>query len=233
MRTFVIGDIHGCVRALDTLLDYLAPTPSDRIIGLGDFIDRGPDSKGVIDRLIELQHQGIFSGIMGNHEEMAIQSREALKRPGELGLPQYHDWLVFGGYEAVQSYGGVRGSLKDIPEDHWLFMQTLVPYVELPNHLLVHAGAESNTPMNQQTPDWLRWKRFNDPAPHFSGKPLICGHTKGATIRNHGHAVCIDTGAYKGGWLTCLELETGQILQANQKGKVQRSALPDWRGGTL
>ena len=115
MRTFVIGDIHGCLTALDTILDRLAPTDSDRIIGLGDFIDRGPDTKGVIDRLIALQKKGIFIGIMGNHEEMALQSREALKRPGELGLPAYHDWLVFGGYEAVQSYSGVRGSPQRHP----------------------------------------------------------------------------------------------------------------------
>ncbi len=228
MRTFVIGDIHGCLQALDTLLDSLAPGPSDRIIGLGDFIDRGPDSKGVIDRLIALQHKGIFTGIVGNHEEMALQSREALKRPGELGLPQYHDWLVFGGYEAVRSYGGVRGSLKDIPEDHWLFMQYLEGYVELPHHLLVHAGAESNTPMNEQTPEWLRWKRFQNLTPHMSGKTIVCCHTKGADIRSLGHAICIDTGVYEGGWLTCLELETGRIVQSNQKGRVQKSALADW-----
>ena len=108
-------------------------------------------------------------------------------------------------------------------------MQTLAPYVELPSRILVHALAEPATPMNEQTPEWLRWKRFNNPASHFSGKPLTCGHTKGATIRNHGHAICIDTGAYEGGWLTCLELETGQIVQASQKAKAQRSSLADWQ----
>ncbi|MGN6369990.1 MAG: metallophosphoesterase family protein [Phycisphaerae bacterium] len=229
MRTFVIGDVHGCLGALDAVLDAVGPTGEDRVIGLGDFIDRGPDSKGVIERLMGLQRAGMFTGILGNHEEMALAAREGLKRPGELGLPGYHDWLVFGGYEMVRSYGGVRGSVKDVPEEHWGFMRGLLPYVELRGHILVHAMARHDVPMEGQTGDWLRWQRFRDPLPHASGKVIVCGHTKGRAIRNVGHAVCIDTGVYEGGWLTCLELETGRVVQGNERGKVERSHIDDWR----
>src|SRR5438128_6850305 len=75
-RTLAIGDIHGCLTALDTLLGFVRPTPEDRLIFLGDYIDRGPDSKGVLNRLIELKRIRRFICLRGNHEIMMLAGRE-------------------------------------------------------------------------------------------------------------------------------------------------------------
>ena len=92
-RTLAIGDIHGCLTALDTLLGFVQPTPSDQLIFLGDYVDRGPDSKGVLDRLIELQRTGRVVCLRGNHEIMMLGARE--------GRDDFRFWLAFGGMEAT------------------------------------------------------------------------------------------------------------------------------------
>ena len=73
MRTLAIGDIHGCLTALKALLDFVAPAPDDRLITLGDYVDRGPDSHGVLDLMIDLHTQGRVIALRGNHEEMMIR----------------------------------------------------------------------------------------------------------------------------------------------------------------
>ena len=83
-RLIAIGDIHGCLTALDTLLDAIAPTSSDIIVTLGDYVDRGPDSRGVIDRLIELGRQTRLIGLLGNHEEMMLDVIRARRTAPQL-----------------------------------------------------------------------------------------------------------------------------------------------------
>src|SRR5262245_55090137 len=96
MRTFAIGDIHGCSRAFDTLLVQVAPRPDDRIITLGDYVDRGPDSCGVINRLLALSKQLRLVCLRGNHDQMMLDARDS---------PLAEEmWLECGGRETLRSY---------------------------------------------------------------------------------------------------------------------------------
>src|SRR5215213_6317702 len=95
-RTLAIGDIHGCLTALDTLLGFVQPKPDDRLVFLGDYVDRGPDSKGVLDRVIELHKAGRAVCLRGNHEIMMAAARG--------GRDDYRFWLRVGGLEAMDSY---------------------------------------------------------------------------------------------------------------------------------
>src|SRR5690349_9006235 len=95
MRLLAIGDIHGCLTALDALLDAVAPQADDQIVALGDYVDRGPDSRGVLDRLIALHAGGRVVALRGNHDVMMLEARNGR----DLG------WLAVGGKETLLSYG--------------------------------------------------------------------------------------------------------------------------------
>src|SRR4051794_8193491 len=97
MRTLVIGDIHGCYVALDALLGLVQPAADDRLITLGDYVDRGTDSRAVLDRLIALYDAGRLIPLRGNHDEMMLQCRSD---HNERRL-----WLRFGGVQTLVSYG--------------------------------------------------------------------------------------------------------------------------------
>jgi serine/threonine protein phosphatase 1 len=218
MRTLVIADIHGNSTAFDAILRAVEPKPEDLLITLGDYIDGGPDSRGVMERLISLGSQTRLVPLRGNHEEMMLRAWEF---PQEVDL-----WLKVGGRETLASYPDRR-----FDESHYQFLRDgCVDYFETETHLFAHGGIDSELPMaNQQIPI-LRWKSFRDPKPHVSGKTLICGHTsqRDGFPRHLGHSICIDTGAGEpDGWLTCLDLGTGGLVQANSKGQVRTSNLDD------
>ena len=216
-RVLAIGDIHGCLTALDTLLGFVAPTPDDRLVFLGDYVDRGPDSKGVLNRLIELHSRGHVVCLRGNHEIMMLAGRE--------GRDDFRFWMSFGGLEALNSYappdGGV--SLDNIPYSHWQFVsKTCVDWHETETHIFVHAGLHPDLPLERQPSEWLHWQALSSQwhRPHVSGKTMICGHTQqhdGVPLRLLG-ACCIDTAACSNGWLTCLDVETFEYWQADEFG---------------
>jgi serine/threonine protein phosphatase 1 len=221
-RTLAIGDIHGCLTALDTLLGVVKPTTEDRLIFLGDYIDRGPDSKGVLDRLIELRKSRQVVCLRGNHEIMMMAA--------ECGASDFKFWLTFGGIEALESYGE-GSSLGSIPYYHWQFVkQTCVDWHETDTHIFVHASLHPDLPLNAQPTDWLHWQALNEKwhRPHGCGKTMICGHTEqrsGVPLRLMG-AICIDTWVYGDGWLTCLDVETGEYWQANELGMNRADQIP-------
>jgi serine/threonine protein phosphatase 1 len=226
MRTLAIGDIHGCLTALTTLLDFVAPTPDDRLITLSDYVDRGPDSRGVVDLLIDLHTKGRLIALRGNHEEMIIDSRtdEATRRM----------WWAYGGRETLASYGASASDAADfslVPPAHWHFMEkTCVDWYETERHFFVHANAYPDVPFEEQPGFMLQWESLFEPIRHFSGKTMICGHTRqmNGLPRNLGSTVCIDTGAYdRDGWLTCLDVDAGRYWQANQRGEVRQGVLPE------
>jgi serine/threonine protein phosphatase 1 len=220
MRTLAIGDIHGCSRALRALLDRVQPGPDDWIVTLGDYVDRGPDSYGAMEQLLALHRTGRLIALRGNHEEMMLAARgdvEALR-----------GWLLCGGAQALASYSplGDAGSLVDVPDEHWHFLdRCCVAWHETATHIFVHANVHPDVPMDEQPGYLLRWEAIDaqNSAPHCSGKVLVCGHTqqRSGLPLNLGHAVCIDTWAYGSGWLTCLDAATGRIWQANQEGRVR------------
>ena len=223
-RTIAIGDIHGCLAPLAALLGFLKPVPEDHLIFLGDYIDRGPSSKGVIQRLIELRGVLDVSCIMGNHEEMMLNARTL--------ADTRRDWLRNGGDAALRSYGGARGTLADVPPRHWQFLENdLVAYVETDTHLFVHASVHPDAPMHEQPPYMLRWERFDHVTRrHKSRKTLVCGHTPQPEGRpgNKGFAVCLDTHAFRGGPLSCLVLPGNRIVQASPEGEISEAPLSDF-----
>ena len=202
MRTLAIGDIHGCLDALNLLLQRVDLRAEDRVIALGDYVDRGPDSRGVMDKLIQLHETGQLVALRGNHDAMMLDARKSYGR----GL-----WLGVG------------------PDRHWRFLEEeLIDWYEIDTHFFVHAGVYHDIPLNEQPEDVLLWEKLRDPLPHVSGKIMVCGHTKqnSGVPLNLGHAVCIDTGVYEAdGWLTCLDVRTGQYWQANQRGQTLTSWL--------
>jgi serine/threonine protein phosphatase 1 len=223
MRILAIGDIHGCSAALDTLLAAVEVQPEDQLVTLGDYVDRGPDTAGVLERLINLHNTGRLIALRGNHEWMMVHSRN--RNP--VG------WLISGGKAALASYAhaGQAGSLDDVPAHHWDFLENrLIDLYEADTHFFVHASADPNLPFSEQQPYKVLWEKFENPEPHFSGKIMVCGHTqqRSGVPLNVGHAICIDTSAYNNGWLTCLDVTTGKVWQANQLGAVRTAMIDDY-----
>jgi serine/threonine protein phosphatase 1 len=217
MRTVVIGDIHGCLAALDTLLDTIAPTSEDVIVTLGDYIDRGPDSRGVIERLIQVSNHCTLFPLMGNHEEMMLMSLQG-------GVSPFR-WLQNGGTETMESYG-FTGDVDVIPKEHFDFLSNLLPYKELDQFLCLHANYDSDVPLTDQTPAYLRWIKLTEsfPQPNPEVKRLIVGHTpaRDGEVVFHPHLIALDTFCYGGGWLSALDLSTMEVYQADIEGRLRR-----------
>lgn len=217
-RTLVIGDIHGCLQPLEALWEAIEPVPGDRIVFLGDYVDRGPDSKGVIDFVLDKLPRFDVTCLAGNHEEKFQLAR--------IDHTELAHWLdAWGGGATLESYG--PGGFDDVPEAHWDFLRHCVPYVETDTHIFVHANLEPDVPLAAQPAFSLVHKKFGTPEPHRSGKVMVCGHTaqKSHVPLDLGHAVCIDTDPGRGGWLTCLHAETGRYVQTNFAGERREGRL--------
>ena len=213
-RTIAIGDIHGCARALEALLAAIQPQANDTLIPLGDYVDRGPDSRGVIEQVLALQKQCRLIPLLGNHEIMLLDALEN----GAEGA----GWLQYGGTETLASYDW---SLANIPEAQLSFLKNLRPYHETPSHFFVHANYVADIPLAEQPDYVLFWEHLfaSVPARHVSGKTAIVGHTSQRTgkILDLGHVVCIDTYCHGGGWLTALDVDTGDVWQTDKHGTLR------------
>jgi serine/threonine protein phosphatase 1 len=224
MRVLVIGDIHGCFRALTGLLYAVAPQPDDLLITLGDYVDRGPNSRAVLDLLLQLNETNQLIALRGNHDVMMLDAR--------YDEEERRQWMSCGGKQTLEAYGAKvanNGELAGIPDEHWRFLEeTCVDYYETETHFFVHANAYPDIPVNEQPLYMLHWEKLGPTLPHVSGKVMVCGHTRrpDGEVLNRGHVVCIDTGAYANGWLTCLDVTTGRLWQANQQGDVRTGELP-------
>ena len=223
MRTLVIGDIHGFLDAFDALLAVVGPQPDDRIITLGDYVDRGPDSAGVLDRLLEWYATGLLIPLRGNHDEMMLASRHD-KSPRRV-------WLRYGGVQTLESYGhsAADEEYDRVPESHYRFIEhTCREWYETNTHIFAHANIHPDVPMDKQDSQVLLWERIPGPIVHYSGKKFICGHSRqeSGLPLNLKTAVCIDTGIYEPeGWLTCLHVETGDYWQADVYGQTRLGKL--------
>ncbi len=224
-RLFAIGDVHGCVHALEVLIDAIAPTPDDRLVFLGDMIDHGRDSCQVLDRILELERRCQVTLILGNHEEMLFAARKS--------EPALRYWENCGGVPTLNSYR-FGGSLADIPDRHWQLLTKCVPYYENEEFIFAHANYLNDVPMSSQPAHQLRWALF-DPAevhPHNSGKTVIVGHTEqpDSEIADLGFAICIDTACWRHGWLTALELPSKHVVQASRWGLLRDEGEATHRG---
>ena len=225
MRHLVIGDIHGCARSFDALLAAVSPRTDDLVVTLGDYVNRGPDSSGVMDRLLRLHRTGRLVALLGNHEQMMLEARE--------GPEKLARFLEVGGDRTLASYSvlGDEGRLADVPDAHWEFLERACrDWYETDTHFFVHANAYPDFALPEQPTYMLRWEKFDAPGPHESGKVMVCGHTsqKTGNPRNLGHAICIDTYAHGGGWLTCLDPGTGRLWQANERGEHRQGWVSDY-----
>lgn len=222
-RHLAIGDIHGCINALTSLVDFVEFRHDDTIITLGDYVDRGPDSCAVLDFMIELGKTHDHVPLRGNHEIMMLESCEKKS--------YLHAWLSYGGDETLRSYSpsiGGAGSFADIPDSHFRFLENeLAPYYECESHFFVHANADANIALADQTDPTLYWRKYGNPERHCSGKIMVCGHTpqRSGLPACNGNSICIDTWACGTGWLSCLDVESGMIWQANEAGELRTLKL--------
>lgn len=220
-RAYAIGDVHG---RLDLLRQLIADIEADNasrppartyLVFLGDLVDRGPASKGVLDYLIEKRFDfatPIF--LKGNHEEFFQRVLEG----DETGVL---DWLTYGGFECAESYGVSRGSTLNstaaaivkrlqeaVPDAHRDFLDRMADTFRFGDYLFVHAGIRPGVAIDQQSPEDLRWIReeFLDHGSSF-GKTVVHGHTVTEKVEVKANRIGIDTGAYQSGRLTALGLE--------------------------
>jgi len=212
-RLIAIGDIHGCSDALRAILLAIDPQPGDTIITLGDYVDRGPDTRGVIDQLLSLREKTNLISILGNHEEMMLQVLREEQ--------SYQAWLRFGGLETLESYN-FDGNMRFLPPDHEQFLSSLLDYYIEDNFFFTHASYDALLPLEEQPANQLRWHSLRDgvPAPHPSGKQAIVGHTanQSGEVLDIGHILCVDTYCYGGGYLTALDVRNRAVWQVTREG---------------
>jgi calcineurin-like phosphoesterase family protein len=217
-RVLVVGDIHGCDVALAVLLSRLELGSNDTLVVLGDAVDRGPGSCRVLDQLVEVRQSSRLIYLMGNHEEMMLDT---------LSGRRSNMWLRHGGMATLNSYGG---SLANIPDDHLELLNQMLPYWESPSDICVHASLEPGVDLADQQPEWLRWQKLTGlEFAHPSGKRILCGHSgisTGLPAILDGW-ICLDTLAYEGGFLTCIDASTGEISQSQQSGAFRGGLLLD------
>lgn len=182
----------------------------DTLVFIGDYIDRGPDSKGVINSLINIQNKiKHVICLLGNHEQMLLDYH--LHRKNE------EMFFMNGGNVTAFSYGLIRtdaGVRIDIPEDHIAFFQSLRPYYETDKFIFVHAGLRPGIPLAEQKKKdllWIRDEFINDRS--VLEKIVVFGHTPVTKPLVEQYKIGIDTGAAYGGKLTCVELTQMKFYQ--------------------
>jgi len=214
-RLIAIGDIHGCSLALQALLDAIQPRLDDTIVTLGDYVDVGIDSKGVLDQLIELEGRCHLMPLRGNHEELMLRAR--------LSQADFEVWNHIGGIATLDSYGDT-GQLDQVPAPHFEFLERCRDDFETDSHFFIHANYYPNRRLAEQDSRTRFWLSLDDQLPgrHFSGKTAIVGHTPQpeGQILNLGYLMCLDTGCGYGGLLTAMEVRSGKIWQADERGQL-------------
>jgi serine/threonine protein phosphatase 1 len=213
-RIIAIADIHGCSTALAAILNLIDPQPDDTIVTLGDFVDRGLDSKGVLDQLIALKSRCHLVPILGNHDEMMRNARN--------GKDDFKFWMNCGGITALDSYGS-SGRLDLIPVTHFRFLQQCVPFFETDTHFFVHANYRPDLRLEEMDDHTIRWLSLRDyvpPKQHCSGKIAVVGHTPQPDILDLGYLICLDTGCGNGGWLTAFDVNSRQCWQVDERGQL-------------
>jgi serine/threonine protein phosphatase 1 len=215
-RTIAIGDIHGYTDALRAVLRAVEPRPNDVVVALGDYVDRGPDSRGTIDTLIQLAETTQLVPLLGNHDRLFLD----VCNGDQAG---FLDWLQFGGYATMTSYGGRVPA--GVPSDHVEFLGDCRLWFETDTHLFVHGCYLPDVPLGEQPEEVLLWEKIRgqEPGPHHSGKQAIVGHTaqRDGEILDLGHLVCIDTCCYGDGCLTAMDVDTGELWQADKHGQMR------------
>jgi serine/threonine protein phosphatase 1 len=212
MRTYALSDIHGCLDKLVALVERCRVNGghSAKFVFLGDYIDRGPDSRGVLEFVIDLQRRmpSQVVCLCGNHEDLALNAID--------DASQIDQWLVHnGGDKALRSYGATHPS--EVPADHVAWLRALVTHHDDGRRFFVHAGINPARPLDRQNRHDLLWMRepfLSDPRDY--GRFIVHGHTpiKGGQPDLRVNRVNVDTAAVLGGPLTAAvfdEVQTAPI----------------------
>ena len=212
-KIYVIGDIHGCVDELRVLLGALNFSLDDYIIFIGDYIDRGPHSREVVEEVIELGKSYKVFPLKGNHEDMIVNF---LGYRGRFG----GSWLKNGGEETLRSYGITDSYdpdrvLSSMPESHLKFYRELIPGLTIDNWLFVHAGIDPLKDLKSQRAKDLFWIRENFINNiHKLDYTVVFGHTPYQDVFiQKPYKIGIDTGLVYGNKLTCIELTENKVFQ--------------------
>jgi serine/threonine protein phosphatase 1 len=230
MGRYVIGDIHGCAAELSRLVGHLPLAQGDVVVFLGDYIDRGPNSREVISYLLSLQRnhsQVAFVFLKGNHEDMFLSY---------LGLGGQHGemFLANGGKATLSSYEmepdkfAPKETLSAIPPDHLSFFRSLQNHYLMDSYLCVHAGINPQKSWAEQTEEELLWIRNTFIyCSHTLPQTVLFGHTPQATVLyDLPYKVGLDTGLVYGNMLTCLEVDEKVVFQIGRgKKRVNRTSV--------
>jgi Calcineurin-like phosphoesterase. len=176
---WIIPDIHGCSKTLKALVkEQIGPAKYDELYFLGDYIDRGPDSKGVIDFLMQLENEEFdVHFIIGNHEDYCIKAWEADQKKSLFGIKKtaQKEWERYGGKQTLQSFGAKKPS--EIPVAYIDWMKKCKPFIELEKYILVHAGMNFNAEDPFKDTRSMMWVRdFKVDYSKTHGKKIIHGH---------------------------------------------------------
>ena len=214
-KIFAIGDIHGCLSKLENLIPQIGiDSEEDALVFIGDYIDRGPDPRGVVDFVLDLRKKiRRVICLKGNHEQMFLDY-VCLNRNEGL-------YLSNGGTATIGSYGCHKTSggreIIDVPDSHMSFFHSLLLSYETNDYIFVHAGLRDNVPLKEQDPQDMLWLRHEFILSSYDfGKTVVFGHTPMSHTNPlfRPGRIGIDTGAVYGGFLTCIELPSKRIYQA-------------------
>ncbi len=235
MNSYIIGDIHGCSDELRYLVDALPVHPNDEIVFLGDYIDRGPDSSGVVSFLIEIKEhlkENRLVFLKGNHEDMLLSYLELSGQHGKMFLPN-------GGKATVLSYGlSAEGASPArlsavIPPDHLEFYQALEYYYVTEPYFCVHAGIHPLKSMQEQTAEDLLWIRHPFLySSHLLPYTIVFGHTpQHSVLYDLPYKIGLDTGLVYGNMLTCFDTDEKVLYQISRgKKRVTKVSIEQkWR----
>jgi diadenosine tetraphosphatase ApaH/serine/threonine PP2A family protein phosphatase len=226
-RLFAIGDIHGCPDELRAILKAIAPVQGDTVVFVGDYVDRGPSARDVVEMALDLEKgpaECVF--LKGNHEDMMMSY---LGKPGNYG----ESFLFNGGIATLDSYGlredDLENAAERLPDTHMDFMSRLSVSYLRPPYLFVHAGIQPTRQLEEQQTEDMLWIRqefiFN---PHRIDATVVFGHTpmRGVMI-DLPYKLGIDTGLVYGGKLTCVEFNEGVLYQIQRGHKtVKTRSIP-------
>ena len=240
MRTLIIGDVHGKHSLLNRLIEETGyRAGQDRLVFIGDLVDRGEDSRGVVERAMALQREApeLVKIIKGNHEAMMI---DALSQPD---TEQAELWYFNGGVETVQSYADADGNLS-FPAAHFDFLSSFPTWYEDEHAIYVHASlAEADDgsflhPSESADSPELFWARNRHFFSEYRGKLVVFGHTiTGIIFGETGkvwlreHVIGVDTGAYMTGVLSAIELPSRRVYSVSEPvSDEEEDEMALWRG---
>ena len=219
-KTFAIGDVHGCARELAELLARLPIEPDTTVVFLGDYIDRGPDSRSVVEQILSLRSRCQVIALKGNHEDLLL---DFLDSPESLGAAQF---IFNGGTETLASYSDGSGGFA-IPEAHQRYFRELPVCWEDELRFYVHAGvpdgalATLDRAENAELMLWVRSSFLN--SDYLWEKMVIHGHTPTTEPEIRRNRVNVDTGCVYGGRLTAVDVDTMEFISVKSSGRAAPS----------